>query len=198
MRREQQKELTRKLLEDTAIRLFQKQGFAKTTVSQITSQAGVAKGTFFNYFTSKEAVLHTIREQQLQYMIQEAENIIQQNGNIAEGLCNLLEKIVVRYEKAGRTLCRSLFHVLITDDDFQGKELLQSKKFKEQLIRLFDEGKRKEEFIREISSEQMALAILHHFFGILFYWCTDEESVSLTHLISSSISLFFHGILSSK
>ena len=33
-------------------------GISKTTVSQITHEAGVAKGTFFNYFKTKEEVLH--------------------------------------------------------------------------------------------------------------------------------------------
>lgn len=44
-------------LYDTAIELFKEQGYDKTSVIQVCKKAGVAKGTFFNYFTSKEAVL---------------------------------------------------------------------------------------------------------------------------------------------
>ncbi len=35
-------------------RLFREQGFAATTVDQVTAAAGVSKGTFYNYFTTKE------------------------------------------------------------------------------------------------------------------------------------------------
>ncbi len=40
-----------------ARRLFLEQGVAATTIEQITSRAGVAKGTFYLYFSSKEDVL---------------------------------------------------------------------------------------------------------------------------------------------
>lgn len=40
-----------------AMRLFGERGFAATTVEDITDAADVAKGTFFNYFPTKEHVL---------------------------------------------------------------------------------------------------------------------------------------------
>ncbi len=44
-------------LYEAALALFREQGYEATTVDQITRQAGVAKGTFFNYFPTKDAVL---------------------------------------------------------------------------------------------------------------------------------------------
>lgn len=44
MKREKQKKQTRILLQQTALRLFQKQGYEQTTVLQITNEAGVARG----------------------------------------------------------------------------------------------------------------------------------------------------------
>lgn len=40
-----------------ALGLFAKKGFAETTVEDITNAADVGKGTFFNYFPSKEHIL---------------------------------------------------------------------------------------------------------------------------------------------
>ncbi|MDQ0243943.1 AcrR family transcriptional regulator [Bacillus fengqiuensis] len=194
MRRAQQKEHTKKLLQQTAIELFKKQGYGKTTVSQITANAGVAKGTFFNYFESKQAVLHTIQEQQAEYMEKEAEKIFEQEGKIKEGLYRLWENIALHLEEAGRPLIRSLFHVLITDESFQRKELLQSRKFEELLILLFEEGRKRKEFLDNFYFEQFSLMMIHHFTGVLFYWCTSEGSPPLSTLIRQSIPLLFKGI----
>ncbi|WP_231563519.1 TetR/AcrR family transcriptional regulator [Anoxybacillus sp. KU2-6(11)] len=60
MKRERQKKQTRILLQQTALQLFQTQGYDETTVLQITNEAGVAKGTFFNYFRTKEEVLQSV------------------------------------------------------------------------------------------------------------------------------------------
>ena len=43
---------------DTSVALFLSQGYEGTTVDQIMKQTGLAKGTFFNYFPTKDAVLH--------------------------------------------------------------------------------------------------------------------------------------------
>ena len=48
-----------------ALRLFHDQGFHDTTVEQITNAADVAKGTFFNYFETKEAILPAVAEWRL-------------------------------------------------------------------------------------------------------------------------------------
>lgn len=45
-----------KLLYNAAKKLFIEQGFKQTKVPQITAEAGVGVGTFYNYFPSKEDV----------------------------------------------------------------------------------------------------------------------------------------------
>ena len=56
-RRERKKLETRDRIFSIAMQLFQTQGFEETSVEQITQQADVGKGTFYNYFTSKESVV---------------------------------------------------------------------------------------------------------------------------------------------
>ncbi len=47
-------------LMDAALELFCSVGYKKTMVADIVKKAGVAKGTFFYYFSTKEAVLEAI------------------------------------------------------------------------------------------------------------------------------------------
>src|SRR4249919_1135149 len=48
-----------------ALQQFAKKGFLEATVEDITNAADVGKGTFFNYFPSKEHVLMAFGEMQL-------------------------------------------------------------------------------------------------------------------------------------
>src|ERR1700731_1009472 len=48
-----------------ALELFAQKGFSETTVEDITEAADVGKGTFFNYFPSKDHILLAFGEMQL-------------------------------------------------------------------------------------------------------------------------------------
>lgn len=56
-RRERKKKETREKIFSNAMQLFRLQGFTATSVEQITLHADVGKGTFYNYFPTKEAVV---------------------------------------------------------------------------------------------------------------------------------------------
>lgn len=55
-RRAQKKEAIRKRIVTTALNLFQTKGFEKTTTKAIARKAGIAEGTVFNYFKTKEDI----------------------------------------------------------------------------------------------------------------------------------------------
>lgn len=64
-KRASNKELRKENLYAAAVTLFRRQGFDQTRVEEITQAAGVAKGTFFNYFPTKEDVLLYIGERHM-------------------------------------------------------------------------------------------------------------------------------------
>ena len=65
-RRERKKLETRRRLMEAALQLFREQGYDDTTVEQIAEAVDVAKGTFFNYFDTKEAILPAMAEWRFQ------------------------------------------------------------------------------------------------------------------------------------
>src|SRR6202166_1575689 len=64
-RRERRSAETRESLFRAALDLFARKGFTETTVEDITEAADVGKGTFFNYFPSKDHILLAFGEMQL-------------------------------------------------------------------------------------------------------------------------------------
>lgn len=50
----------RQIILSASLDLFTRQGFQETTTAQISKVAGVATGTLFNYFDSKESLIHEL------------------------------------------------------------------------------------------------------------------------------------------
>lgn len=69
-RRERKKKETREKIFFNAMQLFRSQGFSATSVEQITQQADVGKGTFYNYFRTKEAVIKEFSRRSWQDLVQ--------------------------------------------------------------------------------------------------------------------------------
>jgi AcrR family transcriptional regulator len=63
--RELKKERTRRLIADTAARLFAERGYEHVAVSDVAREAEVAEQTVYNYFPTKEQLV-TDREQRIQ------------------------------------------------------------------------------------------------------------------------------------
>lgn len=50
----------RKLIRETALKLFAVNGFYNTSINDIAKNAGISKGLIYNYYTSKEELLYEI------------------------------------------------------------------------------------------------------------------------------------------
>lgn len=57
------RERTRRQLIDAAIRVFAEKGVANSSIQEIAVAAGVANGTFYNHFPTKEAVMEAVAVQ---------------------------------------------------------------------------------------------------------------------------------------
>jgi AcrR family transcriptional regulator len=62
-RRERKKEETKRKIFEAATKLFAHKGFEATTIDEIAAEADVSKGTFFNYFPKKEAIIRYLFEE---------------------------------------------------------------------------------------------------------------------------------------
>lgn len=60
------REKTKEKIVRAALTLFREKGYHQTTVQDITTAANVAKGTFFNYFPTKNSIMKTLANDLLQ------------------------------------------------------------------------------------------------------------------------------------
>ena len=84
---ERKKELT-----DIAEKLFLKNGYEKTAVSDIVKKAKVAQGTFYYYFKTKEEILDSIIDRYIKITVEGYEKIANEKGpNAVEKLVNIFQ-----------------------------------------------------------------------------------------------------------
>jgi len=79
-------EVTRARLFEAALRLFVKNGYAATSVEQITREAGVGKGTFFVHFATKDAVVTQVVRDQVRSARSARDRAIAKGGTPIEAL----------------------------------------------------------------------------------------------------------------
>lgn len=79
----------KKEIMDAAAQFFLTKGYEETSVNQIVEHLGIAKGTFYHYFDSKEDILEAVLEDALS---QYAESV---RSSLAGGSLNAYEKLML-------------------------------------------------------------------------------------------------------
>jgi TetR/AcrR family transcriptional regulator, fatty acid metabolism regulator protein len=76
---------------DAAVVAIAENGYHQTQVSKIAKQAGVADGTIYLYFKSKEDILISLFEEKMGHFIENIDEMIASNGTAAEKLLMMIE-----------------------------------------------------------------------------------------------------------
>ncbi len=86
-------------LKESGLELFSKYGLKKTSINDLTSEAGIAQGSFYNFYHSKEELYFNLLESEEEEMATHMKNIILNSGSAKEAIkitiiesCSLFEK----------------------------------------------------------------------------------------------------------
>ncbi len=80
------KEEKKRKIIDAAIKIFARNGYFNSRVSEIAKEAGVADGTIYIYFSSKEELLSAIFDEALQVFVEESKNTLKEIDDPIEKL----------------------------------------------------------------------------------------------------------------
>ena len=99
---------TREKILSEALALFARRGFESTTVDDIVARADVAKGTFFNYFPRKEALIEHLFEDRLRAAVAGAADLLSVAIPVRDKLLDLFCEAASGHE-SDAPLTRSIF-----------------------------------------------------------------------------------------
>src|SRR5713101_1482110 len=118
-RRQRRSADIRERLFRAALKLFSEKGFAETTVEDITNAADVGKGTFFNYFPSKDHILIAFSDMQ----IAKLQNDVNEVRECHEPMTTFLKSLSVKLSaEPGRSpdVVRALLQANLASDSVRG------------------------------------------------------------------------------
>jgi AcrR family transcriptional regulator len=191
-RRERRAAETRLRLFRCAIELFSQRGFPNVTVEDITEAADVGKGTFFNYFESKEHVLGVLAEIQLG-KVQEAVGHAESGKRSIETV--LHDLFVGLAEEPGRSpeLARALISGFVSSKRSTEIMALNMSKGRETIARAIEIGQKRKEIDPRFKKERIALQAQQTFIGALLIWSLTGER-KLQNVVESSFQLLWKAI----
>ena len=171
-RRERRRTETRERIFRAALDLFAERGFMETTVEDITEAADVGKGTFFNYFPTKEHVLATYGAERLatvEHALQEAKKgerpVMDVLRDLATGIAGQAAEspALVRAIYAAHASCTAV------RDELQTR-MHTARRLLGQIFRLAQE---RGEVRRDVSPMVLARLVQTVFHGVMGSWALN-------------------------
>ena len=184
----------RKLIMEAGLKIFSQKGFHKTKIEEIAQEAGIGKGTVYEYFAGKEQLFREILEEGLNYFDALLRDQISQGDNTKEKLEILIRLSLVLWQRY-RPLARSvLSEITQFDECFRTYLLEKHTRWLHYIEIILEEGIKRGE-IREINSVLFARL----FYGGIGYLVNPYDDVSLsaqmiTELATQTVDYYLQGV----
>ena len=187
---EEQQQRRRKEIFDASVHLFLEKGFHETSMREIAKAAGVGKSTLYDYFKSKDEILVSYFEDEIQKITTKAQNIAQQDLSVSEKLAQIME-FHLRY-----LVDNKLFYLKLTLEaqrlalGSQQQIQVARHAYQDMLRGLIEEGIESSEF-REINPLFAARSIFTLLSTAVF---TSRPTGTPEEMLQEALGIFFTGI----
>jgi AcrR family transcriptional regulator len=191
-RRQRRAAETRIRLFRCALQLIAERGFPNVTVEDITEAADVGKGTFFNYFESKDHVLGVLAEIQ-QSKASESLTLAKDGKQpIQSVLRHLFQRAA---EEPGRSpdLARALISSFQASAAVRRIILREMSKGRTMIAQIVAAGQERGEIDARLNAEKVAVQVLQTFMGTVLFWSLHEEP-ALSVWMEDSFQHFWRAI----
>ena len=188
--RSQKKNETRQKLFEAACRLFSCNKFEEVKVEDITREAGYGKGTFFNYFDSKEDV---VSEMQMSSIYDTLMPLLEEDGKYVPRLKHALKQLLLSQSES-KALMRSIFLTKFKDERQMMKQAEFFESFYPGMTELVERAKGAGEIRQDIPSREVVQMVEQVYMGVLMSWTCSLEDTLLESHIGSSFDILFEGL----
>jgi len=173
-RRERRRLETRERIFRAALDLFAERGFMETTVEDITEAADVGKGTFFNYFPTKEHVLATYGAERVATVERALQEAKKGERPVMEVLRDLAAGVAGQAAESPalvRAICAAHASCTAVRDELQTR-MHTARRLLAQIFRL---AQQRGEVRRDVSPVVLARLVQTVFHGVMSSWALNPS-----------------------
>jgi AcrR family transcriptional regulator len=175
-----------------ALALIAERGLPNVTVEDITEAADVGKGTFFNYFESKDHVLGVMAEIQIGKIRDAKVRFLQGKGTVQATLRQLAQQLA---EEPGRSpeLARALLSSFLGSVSVREIVKRTMHEGRKTIGELISAGQERGNVDPDLKKEKAAMQFLQAILGTLLIWSL-HETPALNTWIDESFQHFWRSI----
>ena len=173
-RRERHRTETRERLFRAALRLFAERGFLETTVEDITESADVGKGTFFNYFPTKEHILAEFGGQRTAAVERALETARSTKGSVLDVIGELASNAAGQ-SNLNAGLLRAIFAAHASCASVRAELHKRTQISRRMLAEMFRIGQERGEIRSDIAANDLARTMQTAFMGLTMGWALNPE-----------------------
>lgn len=191
-RRQRRSAETRERLFRAALELFAKKGFTETTVEDITEAADVGKGTFFNYFPSKDHILLAFGEMQLAKL----EAAIEEARRTGEPMPKFLRSLGIRMTQEparNPSIVRALLQAYLSTTAVREGTIDLQKRVHALHTQIIQLGQERGEIRNDLPAAEMAHVFRQTIFGTLLVWSLYGDA-SLHSRMEAAFNVLWTGL----
>lgn len=184
---------TKRKIFETSMKLFAEKGYDATSVEEITATVGVAKGTLYYHFSSKDEIFYFLVEEGMKLLKNSIEIKTSKFDNVVDKIKAIILiqiKVIAKYE-----------HIItIILNQFLGTESrnLSCQAFVLDYIKTIEEiildGMKKNE-IPNGDAKLIASTIFSLTYSILVYKLQNDNSISVNELYKKYQNIIINGLL---
>ncbi|MBZ5503460.1 MAG: TetR/AcrR family transcriptional regulator [Acidobacteriia bacterium] len=171
-RRERRSAEIRERLFHAALQLFAERGYLETTVEDITDAADLGKGTFFNYFPTKEHVLATFGGERIAAIERALERA--QKGPVLPVLRDLMAGVVGTSTESPAML-RAIYSAHASCAPVRAELHKRLQTARRLMTEIFTLAQKRGEIRRDLPAAELARLTQLLLLGITMAWALDPE-----------------------
>jgi AcrR family transcriptional regulator len=192
-KRKKQKDARSRILQ-SALDEFSDKGYHASTIDSIAERAGIAKGTVYRYFNTKEGLFNALKEDTISEFVEHARHDLSQEEDVLKIIESVIKNYLSFFEKNS-----AFFKVIIQEQKDFGREF--SDKFINELILALPGLKRRcwkasrNGHLKQMNYFTVFFGIIGFLNGVIQKWLHEGAEGSLLNEIETVKEVLFYGFV---
>ncbi|MEA4969818.1 MAG: TetR/AcrR family transcriptional regulator [Candidatus Pelethousia sp.] len=178
--------------------LFTQYGFDEVSVDRIVEEAGVAKGTFYVHFESRDSLLETLISDFVERVDVDYQAFIDTfppDMPAADMLLRLVEKIMdVILNTIGLARMKALYRAQLANLSHARTAVSYNRMLYKTIMEVLAKGMRRGEFSAELALESLANHLILAMRGIIYEWCIRYPDLDLQAQSQAHFRIILRGM----